>query len=173
MKVYISAPRDKRFFIECVKAVVEERNDKWFYPPDESRDLDDKQILDKAMKELWLSNLVLMDVSMECFNDKCYPNSGVMIEFGLVMNDSRKEGLGNVYLFCDEATERSRLPPMIPRVEVEQYSESEGNRENFKKIIRHAIEDFERKLPERLQQALDEKVALSRLLMSDTRGSQT
>lgn len=162
MKVYISAPRHKRFFIECVKEVVEERGDKWFYPPDESRDLDNKQILDKVMKELWLSNLVLMDVSMKCFDGECYPNSGVMIEFGLLMNDLRK-GLEYVYFFCDELTERNNLPPMIPRVEVESYKEKGEYKENLKKILRQALEDFERKAPDREQQAREAKVALEKL----------
>jgi hypothetical protein len=164
LKVYISAPREKRFFIECVKEIIEQRGDKWFYPPDESRDLDDKQILDKVMKELWFSNLVLMDVSMKCFDDKCYPNSGVMIEFGLLMNASGKEGIHDAYLFCDDRTDRSRLPPMIPRVEVEQYSENEENRENFKKIIQSRLEDFQGKIPERYKKALEAKDALATLL---------
>lgn len=168
LKVYISAPREKRFFIECVKEVVGERGDKWFYPPDESRDLDDKQILDKVMRELWFSNLLLMDVSMKCFDNECYPNLGVMIEFGLLMNASGKEGLGNVYLFCDDRTDRNKLPPMIPRVEVEQYSENEENRENFKKVIQSRLEDFQRKIPERLQKALETKDALAKLLRVHT-----
>ena len=53
---------------------------------------------------------------------------------------------------------------MIPRVEVEQYSENEENRENFKKIIRQALEDFQKIVPERLQKALQTKDALMRLL---------
>jgi len=162
LKVYISAPRDKRFFIECAQEVAEGRGDKWFYPPDEFRDLDNVQILDKVMKELWLSNLVLMDVSMKHFNDEFYPNSGVMIEFGLLMNDTRK-GLDYVYLFCDENTERNNLPPMIPRVEVEKYSEGEENEENFKKTILQALQDFERKAPDREQQAREAKIALQSL----------
>lgn len=155
------------FFIECVKEVIEERDDKWFYPPDEFRDLDNKQILDKVKKELRLSHLVLMDVSMKCFGDECYPNSGVMIEFGLLMNDPKK-GLDYTYFFCDEPTRRNDLPPMIPRVEIERYSENEENRENFKKIVRQALEDFDRKVPQRLDQALGAKVVLERLLKSDT-----
>lgn len=162
MKVFISAPRHKRFFIVCVKEVVEERGDKWFYPPDEFRDLNDKQILDKVQRELWLSNLVLMDVSMKCYSGECYPNSGVMAEFGLLINDSRK-GVEYAYFFCDESTERNDLPPMIPRVEVEQYSEGEENKENFKKVIRQALDDFLRRSPEREQQAREAKVALERL----------
>jgi hypothetical protein len=165
--VYISAPRENRFFIDCVKAVVEEAGDKWYYPPDEFRDLDNKQILDKVKKELWLSHLVMMDVSMKLHNGECYPNSGVMIEFGLLINDSRK-GLDYAYLFCNDSTERNDLPPMIPRVEVESYSEGEANRESFKKIIRQALEGFHRKIPERLQQALGAKVALTELLKGDT-----
>jgi hypothetical protein len=148
-----------------VKEVVEGRNDKWFYPPDEFRDLDDKQILEKVMRELSLSNLVLMDVSMKSYDGECYPNSGVMIELGLLMNDHTK-GLGYVYFFCDEKTERNDLPPMIPRVDVQQYTENANNREDFKKIILHALEDFERKAPDRLQQALGVRFAIEALYES-------
>lgn len=173
MKVYISAPREKRFFINCIKEVVAKRGDKWFYPPDEARDLDDKQILEKVTRELVLSNLVLMDVSMRVFNGQCYPNSGVMIEFGLLMND-RTKGLDYAYLFCDETTERNDLPPMIPRIEVEQYLDKKENEEDFKKVILQRVEDFERKAPDRLQKALGEKHALEELhLRSKTEYSTT
>lgn len=165
LRVFVSAPRQKRFFIDCVKEVVDERSDRWFYPPDEFRDLDDKQILDKVKRELRDSNLVLMDVSMKSCDDESYPNSGVMIEFGLVVNDPRK-GIDFAYFFCDETTERNDLPPMIPRVDVEQYSEDEENRENFKKIIRQALEDFERKAPDKLQKALGAQFALQMLYES-------
>jgi len=42
------------------------------------------------MRELKLSNLVLMDVIMKSYGGESYPNSGVMIEFGLLMNDRTK-----------------------------------------------------------------------------------
>lgn len=158
LNVFISAPRQKRFFIENVIEVLKERKDKWFYPPDEFRDLDDRQILDKVKRKLRQSNLVLMDVSMKCFNGECYPNSGVMIEFGLLVRDP-SIGLESAYFFCDETTDRDHLPPMIPRVEVEQYTEREDNRENLTKKIRQALEEFDRTAPERLRRIQNAKAA--------------
>lgn len=163
MKVFISAPNEKRFFIECAKEVITEQGDKWYYPPDEFRDLDDKQILEKVVRELWFSNLVLMDVSTKDFDGKCYPNSGVMIEFGLLINDSRK-GLSHVYLFCDENTDKNKLPPMIPRVQVDSYQDNPENKENFKETLRQALKDFLKKAPERLQKSREREDALERLV---------
>lgn len=159
MRVYISAPRQKRFFIECVKGVVEEKRGTWFYPPDKFRDLDDKQILKKVMREMRKAHVVLMDVSMKNVDDEWYPNSGVMIEFGLLMRDPTK-GLGSAYIFCDETTDRDHLPPMIPRVQVDQYSENE---EDFKETVRCALEAFGRKVLDREQQARERAGALERL----------
>lgn len=156
MKVFISAPREKRFFIRCVKEVAEERCDKSVYPPDSFRNLDDKQILEKVIRELRSSHLVLMDLSMKNLNGVWYPNSGVMIEFGLLLRDPTK-GLSSAYFFCDESTGRSHIPPMIPRIEVQQYTE--GDQKKFKQTIRTCLEDFEKKAPERLRLALEAQTA--------------
>lgn len=165
VKIFISAPRGKRTFIDCVNSVAQERGDRTIYPPDEFRDLRDRQLLEKAMREVRTSHLVLMDVSMENLGEKWYPNSGVMIEFGLVMNDPTK-GIECVYMFCDQDTERDHLPPMIPRVEVTQYSEN--NEDELKGFIRTALQEYGEAVPERLRQALlvkhaTEILALSRL----------
>ena len=155
LRVYISAPRQKTFFIRCVREVAEKRGDKSIYPPDVFRDLDDKQILEKVMRELRDSHLIVMDVSMRNFNGEWYPSSGVMMELGVIVEDPTK-GLNSVYFFCDELTDRHHLPPMIPRIEVQKYSE---NDENLKKLLRKALDGFERKAPERLRQALKAQTA--------------
>ena len=154
MKIFISAPREKEKFIKCVKEVAHERNDEVIFCPDQFRELRDKQLLDKVIRELETSHLVLMDVSMKKFDDEWYPNPGVMIEFGLVVKDITK-GLGFVYMFCDQNTDRNQLPPLIPRIEVIQYSED--NEDELKNLIRTALQKFEKDVPEMLRQALQAK----------------
>jgi|YelNatPaOPRAMG01_1025707.scaffolds.fasta_scaffold26291_5 hypothetical protein len=157
MKIFISAPREKEKFIKCVKEVAHERNDEVIFCPDQFRELRDKQLLDKVIRELETSHLVLMDVSMKKFDDEWYPNPGVMIEFGLVVKDITK-GLGFVYMFCDQNTDRNQLPPLIPRIEVIQYSED--NEDELKNLIRTALQKFEKDVPEMLRQALQAKGAI-------------
>lgn len=157
MKIFISAPKEKQKFIKCVKEVAQERNDEVVFCPDKFRDLRDKQLLDKVMRELETSHLVLMDVSMKKFDSEWYPNPGVMIEFGLVVKDLAK-GLGFVYMFCDQNTDRNQLPPLIPRVEVIQYSED--NEDELKDFVRKALQKFEKDVPEMLRQALQAKGAI-------------
>lgn len=84
------------------------------------------------MRELKLSNLVLMDVSMKSYGGESYPNSGVMIEFGLLMND-RTKSLEYVYFFCDERTERNNLPFMIPRVDLQPHRDNANTMRVFQK----------------------------------------
>jgi len=153
--VYISAPREKTFFIRCVKGVADDRGDEWVYPPDSFRDLNDKQILEKVIRKLRASHLVLMDISMNNLDGEWRPNSGVMVEFGILVRDPTK-GLSSAYFFCDESTDRHHLPSMIPRIEVQKYTE---NDESLKEIIRTCLEAFERKAPERLRLALEAQVA--------------
>lgn len=151
LKVYISSASQKTFFISCVKEVAEKRGDEPIYTPDIVRDLDDVQILEKVKRELRASHVILMDVSMKNIDNKWYPNPGVMIEFGLAVKDPTK-GLSSVYFFCDESTDRHQLPPMIPRIEVQKYSE---NDDNLKKFIEKSLDDFEGKAFERLHRALE------------------
>lgn len=107
------------------------------------------------MRELKASHLVLMDVSMENLDGEWYPNPGVMIELGLLVKDPSK-GLDSIYFFCDESTDRQRLPPMIPRVEVQEYAE---NDERFEDIVRASLEAFEKQAPEKLRLALEAQAA--------------
>jgi len=152
MKIFISAPKDKKFFIECVEAVAKARNDEWIYCPDRFRKLKDLQLLKEVMRELTDAHIVLMDLSMKKFGDEWYPNSGVMIEFGLLMKDTTK-GLGFVYMFCDDKTKRDNLPPMVPRVKVQQYSENHP--EALKQMVSKALEEFLRESPERERKLLE------------------
>jgi hypothetical protein len=85
-----------------------------------------------------------MDLTMEHLDDHWYANSGVLIEYGLLVG---RKSLKYVFMFCEESTDRDRLPPLIPRTEVTTYSPED--RDGLKKLIRGAIEQFKRESPER------------------------
>lgn len=169
MKMFISAGKRKEIFVKCVEEVAQERGDSSVFCPTKFRDLIDKQLLDKILRELDSSHLILMDVSMEKIGESWHPNAGVMVEFGLVVKDLTK-GLEFIYMFCDQATERNQLPPMIPRVEVQQYDETKID--ELKEFIRQAVQKYERAVPERLRQALQAKGA-SQIMYEIAKGSYT
>lgn len=162
MKIFISAPSEKKVFRKCVEEATGSRKDEWVYCPEKFRKLKDMQLLEEVMRELGESHIILMDLSMKKFgSDEWYPNSGVMIEFGLIVEDPTK-GLGFVYMFCDDKTERDHLPPMIPRVKVQQYSENEP--EKLKQMIDKALEDFLSESPERERKLREAYVATTALV---------
>lgn len=144
MKIFISAPSEQIFFIECIREVASERNDDVVFCPEDFRNLRDRTLLDKVYREMDSSHLILMDLTMVKKDDKWYANSGVLIEYGLLVGI---KSLEYVFMFCEESTDRDRFPPLIPRTEVNSYSTDD--RDGFKKLIRQAIERFEREAPER------------------------
>jgi hypothetical protein len=152
--MFISADMRKEIFVKCVEEIAQERGDTSVFCPTKFRELRDKQLLDKVIRELDSSHLVLMDVSMEKIGENWYPNAGVLVEFGLIVKDLTK-GLDFVYMFCDQTTERTQLPPIIPRTEVQKYDESKIN--ELKEFIRQAVHKYEQGVPERLRQALQAK----------------
>lgn len=154
--MFISADKRKEVFVKCVEEVAQERGDSSIFCPTKFRELMDIQLLDKVLRELNSSHLVLMDVSMEKIGENWYPNAGVMVEFGLIVKDLTK-GLEFVYMFCDQATERTQLPPIIPRTEVQKYDETKID--ELKESIRQAVHKYEQAVPERLRQALQAKGA--------------
>lgn len=162
MKIFLSAPKGRKAFRKCVEEVARARNDECIYCPEKLRQLKDAQLLEEVKRELVESHIVLMDLSMRKFEgDEWYPNSGVMIEFGLVMNDPKK-GLGHVHLFCDKDTQRDHLPPMIPRAKVQEYSEDSP--EELKTIINKLLDDFLNEAPERERKLLEAYTATTALI---------
>lgn len=150
MKIFISAPRKKEVFRKTVEAIAQEKGHSTIYCPEQFRNLKNKQLSDKVIRELKTSHLVFMDVSMKKSGKEWFPNSGVLIEFGLAMNDPTK-GLDFIYFFCDKDTDKNHLPPLIPRVEVTEYSEKDEDA--LKDDIREALRNYEKDLPERLRRA--------------------
>jgi hypothetical protein len=144
MKIFISAAIEQTFFVECIKEVATERHDDVVFCPEKFRDLRDKTLLDKVTREMDESHLVLMDLTITQHNEEWFVNSGVLIEYGLFVGT---KGLEYGFMFCEESTDRDRLPPLIPRTEVTPYSTQD--REGFKKVVKEAIEKFERDAPER------------------------
>ena len=155
-------------FVRCVESVAQEKHNSTVFCPTQFRELADKQLLDKIMRELETAHLVMMDVSMEKIGEYWFPDAGVMIEFGLVVKDPSK-GLEFLYMFCDQVTERNHLPPMIPRLEITKYDEQKED--ELKNYIRLALEKFERAVPEKLRQALQAKAATQIMLQSTKGGS--
>lgn len=166
MKIFISASSEQSFFVECVREVANERHDDVVFCPEKFRDLRDKTLLDKVFRELNTSHLVLMDLTMNQCTDEFYANSGVLVEYGLLI---AMKSLEYIFMFCEESTDRDRLPPLIPRTEVTPYSTDD--REVFKEMIRKAIEQFEREAPERerrIMRMADASQILVHFFMRDT-----
>lgn len=166
MKIFISAPSEQTVFLECIKEVADERHDDVVFCPEKFRTLRDRTLLDKVYREMDESHLILMDLTMKKINPEWYANSGVLIEYGLLVGI---KSLEYVYMFCEEATDRDHLPPLIPRTEVKSYSTND--RDGLKKRIREAIEKFEREAPERERRVMREANASKTLLLSYMRDS--
>ena len=162
MKIFISASSNSRVFIDAIREVALARGDPPpFFCPDLYRYPEETDLLRKVLGRLDDSHLVLMDVSMTMCDDQYVVNQGVLIEFGLCIY---WRGLQYVYLFCDENTDRMQLPPLMPRVDVQQYNSNDP--ESIRDLVRNVLATFERELPERERRFQRQSFAALNLLGS-------
>lgn len=157
MRVFLSSNRGDAFFIGAVKQAVGELNGKLgpgivdlVYPP-EGLGIDSGKILTNVL-EIIRSDVVLLNVSPERIGDKAVTNSGVLIEYGIVLGQhsvpTAKRLPEPIYrIFCGDDFHRSDLGPLMSQEDVIPFSREEAGKVE---LTQRVVKLIQSKIDERL-----------------------
>jgi len=155
LKVFISSDYEDTFFVDNVLAAVHEKSEEIhnaigieiqpIYPP---RQTTTGMTVEDKIVQIRDSALIIMNITPRVIATEYFVNSGVLIEYGIVLGLSIAE---NLCLLCNQEFVRARLSPIFHGHDIQQFIQTVGGAE-LKNIIKNILSNHIAKIVKRSRQ---------------------
>jgi hypothetical protein len=139
MNVFVSSDCNDTFFVDKTLESIEEKSEavhnaigieiQAIYPP---RQTITGMTVEDKINQIKNADLIIMNITPRIIANEYFVNSGVLIEYGIVLGLSVVE---NLCLLCNQQFERARLSPIFHGHDIQQFIQSVEGTE-----LKHIVE---------------------------------
>jgi hypothetical protein len=154
-KVFVSSDCNDVFFVDRTLEAIHEKSEEIhnaigieiqpIYPP---RQTATGMTVEDKINQIKDSDLVIMNITPRIISDEYVVNSGVLVEYGIVVG---LNAVGNLCILCNQEFERARLSPIFHGHDIQQFIQSAEGTE-LKRIVKSILSNHIAKIVQRNKQ---------------------
>jgi hypothetical protein len=155
MKVFVSSDCNDTFFVDKTLEAIHEKSEtvhnaigfeiQPIYPP---RQATTGMTVEDKINQIRDSDLVIMNITPRIITNEYVVNSGVLVEYGIVLGLNAVE---NLCILCNQEFDRARLSPIFHGHDIQQFIQSAEGTE-LKRIVEGILSIHIAKIVERSRQ---------------------
>jgi hypothetical protein len=155
LKVFISSDCTNTFFVDKTFEAINEKSEEVrnaigieiqpIYPPRQSTT---GMTVEEKINQIRDSNLIIMNITPRIVSNEYVVNSGVLVEYGVVLGLDETE---NLCILCDREFERTRLSPIFHGHDIQQFSQRDEGTE-LKNLIKSILSSHISRIVQRSRQ---------------------
>lgn len=159
LRVFVSSDSNDSFFVDNTFAAIDEKSVETssaigiliekIFPP---RQTTIGMAVHDKVTQIRDANLVLMNITPNVMSEQYFVNSGVLIEYGIVVGLGEKEKLS---MFCDQTIERQRLSPIFHGHDIQSFVRADAGVQ-LKSLVKNILTDHIRTIVDRSRQLLQD-----------------